>query len=45
MAPIASGVSRSLLRQGKDTTCLCIGGDGMFSDIAFGNLSAAAERG
>ena len=45
MAPSASGVSRSLLRQGKDTTCLCIGGDGMFSDIAFGNLSAAAERG
>lgn len=45
MAPSASGVSRSLLHQGKDTTCLCIGGDGMFSDIAFGNLSAAAERG
>ncbi len=45
MAPSASGVSRELMRQGKDTVCLCIGGDGMFSDIAFGNLSAAAERG
>ena len=45
MAPSASGVSRALRRRGKDTTCLCIGGDGMFSDIAFGNLSACAERG
>lgn len=45
MAPSASGVSRQLLRQGKETTCLCVGGDGMFSDIAFGNVSAAAERG
>lgn len=45
MAPSASGVSRELRRQGKDTVLLCFGGDGMFSDIAFGNLSAAAERG
>ena len=45
MAPTASGVSRQLQREGKDTICLCFGGDGMFSDIAFGNLSAAAERG
>ena len=45
MAPSASGVSRALRRRGKDTTCLCIGGDGMFSDIAFGNLSVCAERG
>ncbi len=45
MAPSASGVSRQLRREGKETTCLCVGGDGMFSDIAFGNLSAAAERG
>lgn len=45
MAPSASGVSRELRRQGKDTVCLCFGGDGMFSDISFGNLSAAAERG
>lgn len=45
MAPSASGVSRELIRQGKETTCLCVGGDGMFSDIAFGNLTAAAERG
>jgi len=45
MAPCASGVSRELIRQGKETTCLLVGGDGMFSDIAFGNLTAAAERG
>lgn len=45
MASSASGVSRALRRQGKDTTCLCIAGDGTTADIAFGMVSAAAERG
>ena len=45
MASSASGVSRALRRQGKDTTCLCIAGDGTTADIAFGTVSAAAERG
>lgn len=45
MASSASGVSRALRRQGKDTTCLCIAGDGTTADIAFGCVSAAAERG
>ena len=45
MASSASGVSRALRRQGKDTTCLCIAGDGTTADIAFGVVSAAAERG
>lgn len=46
MASTASGVSRELIRQGKENiTCLCLGGDGMCSDIALGPLSAAAERG
>ncbi len=45
MASSASGVSRALRRKGKDTTCLCIAGDGTTADIAFGCVSAAAERG
>lgn len=45
MASSASGVSRALRRKGKDTTCLCIAGDGTTADIAFGVVSAAAERG
>lgn len=45
MASSASGVSRALRRQGKDTICLCIAGDGTTADIAFGTVSAAAERG
>lgn len=46
MPSMATGVSRELIRQGKDDiTCMCLGGDGMCSDIALGPLSAAAERG
>lgn len=45
MASSASGVSRALRRKGKETTCLCIAGDGATADIAFGVVSAAAERG
>ena len=44
MASSASGVSRVLRRQGKDTTCLCITGDGTTADLSFGIVSAAAER-
>jgi pyruvate ferredoxin oxidoreductase beta subunit len=45
VASVASGVSRALKAQGKDTKVIGIGGDGSLFDIGFGALSAAAERG
>lgn len=45
MASCASGVSHAFRRKGKDTTMLCIAGDGATADISFGVVSAAAERG
>lgn len=45
VASSASGVSRYFKKQGRDTICLAIIGDGATADIGFGALSAAAERG
>lgn len=45
IAANATGVSRAFRRQGRDTVCLAIAGDGATADIGFGGLSAAAERG
>ena len=45
IASSATGVSRAFRRQGRDTICLALAGDGATADIGFGGLSAAAERG
>lgn len=45
IASNATGVSRAFRRQGRDTICLALAGDGATADIGFGGLSAAAERG
>jgi len=45
IASNATGVSRYFRKQGRDTICLAIAGDGATADIGFGVLSAAAERG
>jgi len=43
-ASVASGVSRALIKQGKDTTVVAMGGDGGMADIGFRSISGALER-
>ena len=45
IASTASGVSRYFRKTGRETICLALSGDGATADIAFGSVSAAAERG
>ncbi|CAK7021861.1 MAG: NADH-dependent phenylglyoxylate dehydrogenase subunit beta [Desulfovibrio sp.] len=45
LASTASGVSRYFRKTGRETICLALTGDGATADIAFGTISAAAERG
>jgi pyruvate ferredoxin oxidoreductase beta subunit len=42
--PVASGISRTLIHEGKDTQVVVWAGDGGTSDIGFASLSGAAER-
>ena len=44
VASNATGISRMLRRQGRDTTVVCFTGDGCGADIGFQPLSGAAER-
>jgi pyruvate/2-oxoacid:ferredoxin oxidoreductase beta subunit len=45
LASTASGVSRYFKKTGRETICLALTGDGATADLAFGTVSAAAERG